>query len=166
MQFSAYILISIVISTFIYPVSGHWIWGEGGWLANKGFIDFAGSTVVHSVGGWIALAGIIVLGPRLGRFNEDGSVNDILGHDLLLTTTGVFLLWFGWFGFNGGSTLAMNNSIGLILINTSLAAAAGGTINLIIEKIFHPIIQIERILNGILGGAGWYYRRLCNRDAW
>ncbi len=85
MQFSAYILISIAISVFIYPISGHWIWGNGGWLADKGFIDFAGSTAVHSVGGWVALAGIIVLGSRLGRFNEDGSVNDILGHDLLLT---------------------------------------------------------------------------------
>jgi len=152
MQFSAYILISVIISVFIYPISGHWIWGTGGWLADKGFIDFAGSTAVHSVGGWVALAGIIVLGPRIGRFNEDGSVNDILGHDLLLTTIGVFLLWFGWFGFNGGSTLAMDSSIGLILINTSLAAAAGGVINLIVEKAFHPVIRIERILNGVLGG--------------
>ncbi|MEE9339383.1 MAG: ammonium transporter [Methylococcaceae bacterium] len=152
MQFSAYILISIVISVFIYPISGHWIWGNEGWLAAKGFIDFAGSTAVHSVGGWVALAGIIVLGPRIGRFNEDGSVNDILGHDLLLTTAGVFLLWFGWFGFNGGSTLSMDSSIGLILINTSLAASAGGVINLVIEKIFHPIIKIERILNRVLGG--------------
>ncbi len=152
MQFSAYILISIVISVVIYPISGHWIWGNGGWLADKGFVDFAGSTAVHSVGGWVALAGIIMLGSRIGRFNEDGSVNDILGHDLLLTTIGVFLLWFGWFGFNGGSTLAMDSSIGLILINTSLAAASGGVINLIVEKIFHPVIRIERMLNGVLGG--------------
>lgn len=152
MQFSAYILASVVISVLIYPISGHWIWGSGGWLAEKNFVDFAGSTAVHSVGGWVALAGIIVLEPRKGRFNEDGTPNDILGHDLLLTTIGVFLLWFGWFGFNGGSTLALDSSIGLILINTSLAAAAGGVINLFIEKCFRPIIRIERVINGILGG--------------
>ncbi len=152
MKFTGYLVIAAVTAAFIYPVVGHWIWSEGGWLAEKGFVDFAGSTVVHSVGAWIALAGIIVLGPRIGRFNKDGSVNELFGHDLLLTTIGVFILWFGWFGFNGGSTLAADSSIPSVLLNTMLAACAGGLVNLTIAKIDSDQIRIERILNGVLGG--------------
>ncbi len=152
MQFSGYLVISVCVALFIYPISGHWVWGDGGWLAEQGFIDFAGSTVVHAVGGWIALAGVIVLGPRTGRFNDDGSINPLTGHDLLLTTIGVFLLWFGWFGFNGGSTLEANESIAGILVNTCLAAAAGGVICLLFYLVFKGQVVIEKMLNGILGG--------------
>jgi Amt family ammonium transporter len=151
MSFNGYLYLSGALAACIYPTVGHWAWG-GGWLADEGFIDFAGSTVVHGVGAWVALAGVIVLGPRLNRFNKDGSVNELLGHDLLLSTIGVMILWFGWFGFNGGSNLVADGAIATILVNTSLAAAAGGLINLTFAHYFCKKIQIERILNGVLGG--------------
>ncbi len=152
-RFLSYALISVVVTGVIYPVSGHWIWGEGGWLADKGMIDFAGSTVVHSLGGWVGLAGALVLGPRLGRFNRDGSSNKIAGHSLVLAVIGVLVLWFGWFGFNGGSTLAANASVAKIVANTMLAAAAGGVscffLSLWLSK---GEIHIEKLLNGVIGG--------------
>lgn len=151
MKFSGYLFIAVMCAAFIYPVVGHWAWQGDGWLAQQGFIDFAGSTVVHSTGAWMALAGVLILGPRKGRFNKDGSVNDIYGHDLSLTTLGVFLLWFGWFGFNAGSTLSADASIAPILVNTCLAAAAGGLINLMLAHL-EASIRIERVLNGVLGG--------------
>lgn len=124
-KFPAYLIYSVFISALIYPVAGHWIWG-GGWLSSKGMVDFAGSTVVHSVGGWAALAGAIVLGPRLGKYNKDGSSNAIAGHSIPLAALGVFILWFGWFGFNAGSTTSGTNlSIATIAVTTNLAAAAG-----------------------------------------
>lgn len=152
MHFNGYLIVAAVSAMFIYPIAGHWIWNGDGWLAQRGFIDFAGSTVVHSVGAWLALAGAIVLGPRIGRFNEDGSVNEIVGHDLLLTTMGVFFLWFGWFGFNGGSLLEANDQIPKVLFNTAMAACAGGVVNLFVARIGSKHLRVERILNGILGG--------------
>lgn len=124
-KFTAYLFYSVCISAIIYPVAGHWIWG-GGWLSEKGMIDFAGSTVVHSIGGWAALVGAALLGPRLGKYNRDGSSNAIPGHNIPLSALGVFILWFGWFGFNPGSTTAGTNlSIAIIAVTTNLAAAAG-----------------------------------------
>jgi len=152
MHFSGYLIISVVIAALIYPLVGHWIWNGDGWLAQRGFIDFAGSTVVHSTGAWLALAGIIVLGPRFGRFTADGKVSPMMGHDLLLTTLGVFILWFGWFGFNGGSELAFDSAVPGILFNTTLAAAAGGAVCLVLGRLISPVIRIELILNGVLGG--------------
>ncbi|MCK4904769.1 ammonium transporter [bacterium] len=123
-KFPAYLIYSVFICALIYPVVGHWIWG-GGWLSSKGIIDFAGSTVVHSVGGWAALAGAILLGPRLGKYNKDKTSNAIPGHNIPLAALGVFILWFGWFGFNAGSTTAGTNlSIATIAVTTNLAAAA------------------------------------------
>ena len=151
-RFSAYILISIAVSAFIYPVSGHWIWADGGWLSEMGFVDFAGSTVVHSLGAWIGLAGALVLGPRLGRFNEDGSANEIPGHSLVLAVIGVLVLWFGWFGFNGGSELAANDAVPLIIVNTMLSAAAGGATCFLISFLRHPVVNVERLINGVIGG--------------
>jgi Amt family ammonium transporter len=151
-KFFGYLLAAAVLSVIIYPAVGHWVWATDGWLLQQGFIDFAGSTVVHSTGAWMALAGAIVLGPRLGRFNPDGSVNELHPHDLLLTTVGVFFLWFGWFGFNGGSVLHAEQSIAHVLVNTSLAAGAGGVINLIFTHWHSTKIQIQPILNGIIGG--------------
>ena len=151
-QFRAYVLISACVAIIIYPVAGHWIWGPGGWLAERGFVDFAGSTVVHGVGAWVALAGAWILGARLGRFNADGTVNDIQGHSPLMTTIGVFILWFGWFGFNGGSTLVADESIAVVLLNTTLSAAAGGAATLLLPLLFWGRAHIEEVLNGILGG--------------
>ncbi len=123
-KFTSYLLYSVFVTALIYPVVGHWIWG-GGWLASKGMVDFAGSTVVHSVGGWAALAGAILLGPRLGKYNKDGSSNAIPGHNIPLASLGVFILWFAWFGFNAGSTTSGTNlSIATIAVTTNLSAAA------------------------------------------
>jgi Amt family ammonium transporter len=128
-KFKAYLATSVLISAVIYPVSGHWVWNSlynsGGWIGNLGFVDFAGSTVVHSVGGFVAMAGAIVVGPRLGKYAPDGAVKAIPGHNLALTALGVFILWFAWFGFNCGSTNVPDGTIGFIAVNTNLAACAG-----------------------------------------
>lgn len=129
-RFSAYILISVMVSAIIYPISGSWAWNglyadTQGWLEAMGFIDFAGSTVVHSVGGWVALAGAIVVGPRLGKYSADSKTRSIPGHNLPLAALGVFILWFAWFGFNCGSTTTADGTLGYIAVNTCLAACTG-----------------------------------------
>ncbi|MFH2138028.1 MAG: ammonium transporter [Candidatus Omnitrophota bacterium] len=153
MKFPAYLIYSFLISAFIYPVVGHWIWG-GGWLAQKGFADFAGSTVVHSVGGLAALIGTIILKPRLGKYNPDGSANAIAGHSIPLASLGVFILWFGWFGFNPGSTLSVGNGdlIARVAINTNLAAAAGGIIAMIAVWRQFGKPDLSMAMNGALAG--------------
>ncbi len=136
-KFVAYLVYSGVISLFIYPIFGSWAWGNllltdnQSWLAVMGFHDFAGSTVVHSIGGWLALAGALTLGPRYGKYSAEGKPNAILGHSMPLATLGVFILWFGWFGFNPGSTTAGNGKIGYIAVTTNLAGAAGALLALI-----------------------------------
>lgn len=152
LKFKAYLVYSAVMTALIYPISGHWHWG-GGWLAELGFIDFAGSTIVHAVGGFAGLAAAWVLGPRIGKFNKDGSSNTIPGHSLTLAALGVFILWMGWFGFNSGSTLSgMNPGIAYIAVTTTLAASAGAISALLINwfKAGHPSTEIA--LNGSLGG--------------
>ena len=151
-KFTSYLAYSVVISALIYPIAGHWIWG-GGWLGEKGLIDFAGSTVVHSVGGWAALAGAIVLGPRLGKYGPNGNVKAIPGHNIPLAALGVFILWFGWFGFNPGSTTAGTNlSIATIAVTTNLAAAAGAITAMISVWIRHGKPDTSMTLNGSLAG--------------
>lgn len=152
-RFHAYLIVSILISVIIYPVFGHWVWG-GGWLARMGFIDFAGSTVVHSVGGWIGLAGALVLGPRKDKFDTSGNAKHIYGHDLPLSVLGTLILWLGWFGFNGGSTLALTDNMPLIIVNTCLSACAGGFIAIFVSLAFSSftIASIEDIVNGVIGG--------------
>lgn len=151
-KFTSYLIYSAVISLIIYPVVGHWAWG-GGWLSQMGFKDFAGSTVVHSVGGWAALAGAILVGPRIGKYNPDGSRNTIPGHNLMVAALGVFILWFGWFGFNPGSTLSgLNLSIALIAVNTNLAAAAGGLAALFTAWAIYRRADVGMTLNGVLAG--------------
>ncbi len=126
-KFSSYLMYTVFISGFIYPIVSHWAWG-GGFLADLGYVDFAGSGVVHLVGGVAALAGVLAIGPRIGKYDANGKSNPIPGHSLLLATTGVFLLWFGWYGFNGGSTLAaVGADFSSVVVTTTLAAAAGGT---------------------------------------
>jgi len=155
-KFSGYLIYSIVISALIYPVFGSWAWGSlykgGGWLENLGFIDFAGSTVVHSVGGWAALAGAIVLGPRLGKYTKDGKVKPILGHNIPLAALGVFILWLGWFGFNPGSTTAANKDIAMIFVNTNLAAAAGCVLAMFTSWMRFGKPEVGMSLNGALAG--------------
>ncbi|WP_440905747.1 ammonium transporter [Catenovulum sp. SX2] len=153
MRFGAYALVSAILIACIYPISAHWIWNENGWLAQQNMVDFAGSTVVHSLGAWVGLAGAIVLGPRIGRFNPDGTDTPIQGHNLILAVIGVLVLWFGWIGFNGGSTLAAEQSVALIVVNTMLAAAAGGFGCFLISILQHQgEVRIEKMLNGVIGG--------------
>lgn len=155
-HFSSYLIGTVVITAFIYPVFGSWAWGSyfdgQGWLAEMGFIDFAGSTVVHSVGGWCALAAVMVLGPRLGRFDGQGKQRELPGHNLNYVALGGFILWFGWFGFNGGSTTSADVSIGLINLNTQLAAAAGALGAVIIARLKRRPILVTTVVNGSLAG--------------
>lgn len=153
--FNAYLIFSIVITAVIYPVFGSWAWGSlfngSGWLEGLGFIDFAGSTVVHSVGGWAALAGAIVVGPRVGKY-VDGKPQTIKGHSIPLAALGVFILWLGWFGFNAGSTTTGDTSIALIALNTFLAAGAGATGAMVISWFSTGKPDGAVTLNGVLAG--------------
>jgi ammonium transporter, Amt family len=155
-KFSAYLIYSAFVSALIYPVFGSWAWGSlyhgGGWLEGLGFIDFAGSTVVHSVGGWLGLAGAIVAGPRLGKYTISGKVTPIPGHNIPLAALGVFLLWFGWYGFNPGSTTTGDSSIALIAVTTTLAAAAAAIAAMMTTWIKYGKSDIGMTLNGALAG--------------
>lgn len=150
-KFSAYLLYSFVVSALIYPVVGHWIWG-GGWLAKLGMWDFAGSTVVHSTGGWLALVGAIMLGPRIGKYSKEGKPLAIPGHSLPMAALGVFILWLGWFGFNPGSTMAADASIAQIALTTNLAAATGAIGALFTSWILLKKPDVSMTLNGVLAG--------------
>jgi len=154
-KFTAYLVYSVVISALIYPIAGHWHWG-GGWLAEMGFHDFAGSTLVHSVGGWAALAGAVVIGARAGKYTKVGDKilsKAIPGHNMPLAALGVFILWFGWFGFNAGSTLAgMDGAIGHIATTTTLAASAGAVAAMITSWIWFGKPDVSMSLNGALAG--------------
>jgi Amt family ammonium transporter len=156
LKFSAYLVYSVIVSAIIYPIYGHWVWG-GGWLANLPFgvgaMDFAGSGVVHAVGGMVGLAGAIVLGPRFGKFGKDGKPRAIMGHSIVLGALGVFILWFGWFGFNPGSTYSAHElRIAVVAVNTNLAAAAGGLMALLISKWKTKKWDVGMALNGVLAG--------------
>jgi len=155
-QFSGYLIFSVLITGLIYPVFGAWAWGGlfngSGWLEGLGFIDFAGSTVVHSVGGWAALAGALVVGPRVGKYAADGTPRAIPGHSLPLAALGVFILWLGWFGFNAGSTTAGSTAIALIAMNTFLAAGAGAATAMAVTWIDTGTPDATMTLNGVLGG--------------
>ena len=154
-KFSAYCIYSAVISLLIYPVSGHWIWG-GGWLSRLGFHDFAGSTAVHMLGGVCALVGAIKLGPRIGKYDENGKSRAIPGHNLPMAALGVFILWFCWFGFNGGSTVSMTGGAaevaGKVFFNTNLAAATATVATMIITWIRYKKPDVSMTLNGSLAG--------------
>ena len=155
-HFVAYVVSAVVVSGLIYPVFGSWAWGsifEGsGWLKALGFIDFAGSTVVHSIGGWVALAGIIVLGPRLGRFGRNGQIHHLAGHNLPLVALGGFILWLAWFGFNAASTVNASVSIGRIALNTHLAACTGAVAYMLYALIRGKAILMKTTINASLGG--------------
>jgi Amt family ammonium transporter len=151
-KFLSFIAFSFVIVGIIYPITGHWIWG-GGWLQKAGMWDFAGSTVVHSVGGWAALAGVMMLGPRIGKYAKDGTVNPIPGHSMTSATLGVLVLWFGWFGFNPGSTMAAAaGDIGRIAVTTNMAAAAAAISSTFTAWLLLGKPDLSMILNGCLAG--------------
>ncbi|GLC83196.1 ammonium transporter [Lacrimispora brassicae] len=150
-KFSSYLVYSAAISVVIYPITGHWIWG-GGWLADMGFHDFAGSTAVHMVGGICALVGAKVVGPRIGKYNKDGTANAIPGHNIPLGVLGVFILWFCWFGFNCGSTTAATTTLGNIAMNTNLAAAASTLATLLFTWVRYGKPDVSMTLNGALAG--------------
>ena len=151
MKYTAYFIVSAFMVVLAYPIVVHWTWG-GGWLAERGFVDFAGSTVVHSVGGWAALAMAIVLGPRIGKFTAEGKPRAIPGHNIALAGIGLFMLWFGWFGFNPGSELAATSSIALIATTTNLAAAAGGLAAILTTWVKLKKPDVGMTMNGILAG--------------
>ena len=156
MQFRSYLVYSAALTGIIYPIAGFWKWG-GGWLDQMGFLDFAGSLIVHAVGGFAGLAGAIVLGPRIGRFNKDGSANPMPGHNITLATLGVFILLIGWFGFNPGSVLAMTGEANTILtvtvaVNTMLAACAGALTAMIVSYVMSGKPDLSISLNGMLAG--------------
>jgi Amt family ammonium transporter len=157
MRFTSYMIATAVISGLIYPLFGHWAWGgaftgQPGWLAELGFVDFAGSSVVHSVGGWVSLAALLVIGPRLGRFAPDGTPNKIYASSLPLSMLGVVLLFFGWFGFNGGSTLAADARVPSVLINTFLGGSSGLVTGMFLGYALHKRPDAGTIINGSLAG--------------
>ena len=154
-KLTTFLLFSAILTGLIYPIQGSWTWG-GGWLSEMGFSDFAGSTIVHSVGGWAALVGAIMIGARKGKYLEDGTMRPIPGSNLPLATLGTFVLWFGWFGFNGGSQLAMGSAadvvaIANIFVNTNIAAA-GVVVAIIATLLLYGKIDLTMALNGALGG--------------
>ena len=157
MRFSGYLFVAVTISGVIYPITGHWAWNGvdsgtvQGWLGARGFIDFAGSTVVHSVAGWVALAAVLVIGPRIGRFTKD-KTNPIEGNNLPIATLGVFILWFGWFGFNGGSLFQLTDQIPTIVTNTALSGAAGGIAAMFTSWYIQRKPIVNRIINGVIAG--------------
>ena len=155
-KLKSFFIFVVVLCGFIYPIQGSWSWG-GGFLSEAGFLDFAGSSIVHGVGGWAALTGAIILGARKGKYADDGSVAPMPGSNLPLATLGTFLLWFGWFGFNGGSQLAMGTAadvtaISNIYINTNLAAAGGVVVAIVLTMLFYKKTDLTMALNGALGG--------------
>nr|WP_321455255.1 ammonium transporter [uncultured Cohaesibacter sp.] len=151
-----FMIFTVVLTAFIYPIAGSWQWG-GGWLSEMGFSDFAGSTLVHSVGGWSALAGVLLLGARKGKYGADGSVNPMPASNIPLATLGTFILWLGWFGFNGASQLAMGtigdiSDVSRIFANTNMAAAGGVVAAMILLQILYKKVDVTMVLNGALAG--------------
>jgi Amt family ammonium transporter len=151
-----FMVVVVVLTAIIYPIQGSWTWGAG-WLSEIGFSDFAGSTIVHSVGGWCALVGCLIIGARKGKYSEDGKVNPMPASALPLATLGTFLLWFGWFGFNGGSQLALGSvadasAMARIFCNTNLAAAGGVIVAMILSQLLYKKVDLTFVLNGALGG--------------
>lgn len=151
-KLESFLIFSVLFVGLAYPIIGMWKWG-GGWLDALGFYDFAGSTLVHAVGGWAALAGVILLGARKGKYRKDGSIKPIPGHNMPLAAIGVFLLWFGWFGFNGGSVLSADaGGVSKVFVTTSLAAAAGAVVSFFVSFMKFKTHDLSMVLNGILGG--------------
>jgi len=151
-----FLIFTVILTSLIYPIQGSWTWG-GGWLTKLGFVDFAGSSIVHSVGGWAALTGAIILGARRGKYGPDGSVHPIPGANMTLATIGTFILWLGWFGFNGGSVLALGSAgdvvaMANVFANTNMAAAGGVVMAVVMTQILYKKVDLSMALNGAIGG--------------
>ncbi len=163
MKFGPYLIYTAIAAAVIYPLVGHWVWNPDGWLATMGMKDFAGSAVVHAVGGWSSLAAVLVLGPRVGKYNLDGSVNFMPPHNLHLAFIGTFILWFGWFGFNAGSTLSgLDTNLARVAVSTNISAAAGGAVAALFTMYKYGKADPSMTINGTLaglaaitGGAAW-----------
>lgn len=157
-KFWSFMVFVVVLTTLIYPIQGHWTWGGSNLFGLfDGFSDFAGGTIVHSVGGWAALAGVLLLGPRYGKYDINGNTNPIQGANIPIATLGTFILWFGWFGFNGGSQLALGSKsdvdiISMVIVNTNIAACGGAIVALILTQLFYKKIDLTMALNGALSG--------------
>jgi len=152
----AFMAFCVILTGFIYPIQGSWVWG-GGWLSTMGFVDFAGSTLVHSVGGWSALTGAIILGARKGKYSKDGRVNPMPGSNIPLATLGTFILWMGWYGFNGGSVLALGSAgdaiaMSNVMVNTNMAACGGMIAAMLLVQILYKKVDVTMALNGALAG--------------
>jgi ammonium transporter, Amt family len=158
MRFSGYLIIVALVSGLIYPLFGHWVWNgsaqgtSNGWLGQLGFVDFAGSSVVHSIGGWVSLAALLIIGPRAGRFPNHAPPRDIAGHSIPLAILGIILLWIGWFGFNGGSTFALNQQVGKIMVNTLLGGVGGMLAALALSWYYSGHADVKALMNGCLAG--------------
>lgn len=158
MQFSSYLIVTVLVSALVYPLFGHWAWGgldvgeSKGWLNGMGFIDFAGSSVVHSVGGWVSLAVLLIIGPRIGRFSSEGKSQRIYPSNLPMATFGAVLLFIGWIGFNGGSTLALNDQVSLIVVNTIIAGCIGAVSAGLLGYVVQNRLNVTQFMNGCLGG--------------
>jgi Amt family ammonium transporter len=158
MKFGAYLFVAFVVAGILYPIAGHWSWagiggsGGSGWLAQLGFVDFAGSTVVHSVGGWAGLALVLIVGPRLGRFGDESGIRAITPSNMPTATLGAILLFIGWLGFNGGSTLALDDSVPAILVNTVIGGCIGAISAGGLSYAVHQRLDVEQFINGALGG--------------
>ena len=158
MKLWPFLIFVVFLSSFIYPIQGHWSWGGsnlGGFM--DGFSDFAGSTIVHSVGGWAALAGVLLLGARKGKYTKEGKVRPIMGSSMPLATLGTFILWFGWFGFNGGSVLSMGSkadidTLSMVFVDTNMAAAVGAMSSAMLTQLMYKKVDLTMVLNGALGG--------------
>lgn len=158
LTFKAYLAIAALVSGLLYPLFGHWVWNSaiadnsGGWLGNLGFVDFAGSTVVHSTGAWVGLAALAIVGARQGRFSETGKAHKIQGANMPFSVLGAFLLWFGWIGFNGGSTFAIDDAVPGIVVNTVLAGVAGLVTAALLSELQYGLVEVEIAINGALAG--------------
>ncbi len=150
-KFGEFVVFSLILTAIIYPIAGSWQWNGDGWLANRGFIDFAGSTIVHSVGAWAGLVGAIALGPRLGKF-VNGEAQALPGHNMAIATLGALILWIGWYGFNGGSVLAFNETVPFVAVTTTLGAAGGGIAATFFSQINTGKPDLTMTINGILAG--------------
>ncbi|WP_324282780.1 ammonium transporter [Cyanobacterium aponinum UTEX 3221] len=151
-KFLAYTIVVILVSGLIYPFYGHWVWNSSGWLKQLGFIDFAGSTVVHGIGAWVGFATLIIIGSRQGRFSDKGEVNKIQGSNLPFAVLGALFLWLGWLGFNGGSTFAFNNQVPKIILNTVLAGVGGMIMAMIFSQVKEKRVEVEELINGSISG--------------
>ena len=166
LKFSGYFIIITLVSGLVYPLFGHWAWNTNGWLHHIGFVDFAGSTVVHGVGAWVSLATLLIIGSRRGRFSSTGEEHKIQGSNLPFAVLGALLLWFGWLGFNGGSTFVWDNRVPSIIFNTVFSGVGGMVMAMALSYFKVGRIEVEELINGSIGGVGGSHSLLQSHSSW